>query len=204
MSAREGNPAWGATHTLAAGITAIGLDVVHRGTLRALLPEGETKLRGRAGRNPQGRNLAAVRRVNGLDAQSKHLIELGQMVGYARNETSGKSRNRMSERFKKALNYLEDRGWIARGTKFVMVRDRIALADHATTADPPAGWALDLARSIEAIRVDLENPSDAGVRELEHRRQELLAIQRLMEQGFGTHNWSGRGSVRFLPRSRTI
>lgn len=205
MTQYKDPPKWGVSHTLALAMTALDLDVVHRSTLRALLPKGRvrpghdrTGLTGRAA----GRNV--IRRTQGLDAASRHLIELGLASDPTTYTTRTDSSNTMSDAFQKALARFEREGWISRGTTFVLVRDRRALLDWATSSAPPEDFVLDLAGAIQRINDDLANDVSMTVKAQEQRRQELLAIKRLMEQHFGSRNWSGRGSVRFFPRSHTL
>jgi hypothetical protein len=83
------------------------------------------------------------------------------------------------------------------------VRDRRSLLDWATSAVPGSEIEIDLNQAIDQIKADLDGADGLSAKAVEQRRRELLAIKRLMEQGFGM-NWSGRGSVRLIPRSRVL
>ncbi len=193
-------PKWGASHTLALALVALDLNVVHRATLRALLPAGRVQPGKLHDDRTGGRNV--IRRMNGLDGASRHLIELGARADESMRVQADSS-NAMSEIFKKALKRFEVNEWITRGSVYVLVRDKRSLLDWATSARQPESFTLDLIAATQRIKDDLED-LDLTAKALEQRRKELLAIQRLMEQGYGSRNWSGRGSVRFLPRSRTL
>lgn len=194
-------PWWGVSQTVALALAALDLDVVHRATLRALLPAGRTRKPRRASSKP---GAASLRRVNGLDAGSKYLIERGMATGFAPIEQiRNKSKNQMSEKFQRALKGFEDRGWLVRGEEYVLVRNRRALLDWATAAACPDWLVFPLGDAIDQINEDLKLARAMTPKALEQRRQELLAIKRLMEEGFGD-NWSGRGSVRLVPKSRPL
>lgn len=110
-------------------------------------------------------------------------------------------RNVVSEKFTYALQRFEERGWITRGSEFVLVRSKRSLLDWATSAEPPEEIAFQVSVAIELVESDLSALSAAAV---EQRRRELLALKRLMEEGFADSNWSLRGRVRFVPKSNSL
>jgi hypothetical protein len=174
-------PKWGVSQTIALALAALDLDVVHRSTLRAMLPTGATPLR---------------------------KVRLGRVRGASTGRTPGllgpKRKNNMSDKFQRALSLFEGSGWVVRGEQYVLIRNRRALLNWAAASDPPDWLVLPLSSAIEAINRELTEDPEMNAKAVEQRRRELLALQRLMEEGFGSANWSGRSSVRFFPRSKTL
>lgn len=115
---------------------------------------------------------------------------------------NGPSRNRETRGFQKALKLLEERALITRGAEFVLVEDRAGLAEFVKTSRPlPVDWIDQIEQVAASIEADLEAEDRPAV--AEQRRRELLAIQRLMIDVRG-ERWSGRGSVRFVPRGKVL
>lgn len=156
-------------------LAVLGLPVVYRGTLRSLLPTG------------RARNIGVTGHLNSV-----------------RNDNGTGRVNVVSRKFQTALHDFEREGWITRGTEFVAVRDARALLDFALAdlGDKPS-ILLAIELAAEAVRRDLNEATDRSAAYVEQRRRELIALKRLMEQGFG-ENWSGRGAVRYVPRSKVL
>lgn len=181
---------WGAGHTIAVAISALSLDIVSRQTLRNLLPAGETRP---LTYSNDPRKIGA--RVVGVNS-AKQVTRFMRAPGPKKKRRN--STNRMSDAFYKALARMEESGWIERGQTHILIKDRRAILDFASSAQMPAHIELDIA---EALRDLVATPIDdlsPGLRR--HREAELRELKRLMEGGRG-FNWSGRGSVRFAPRS---
>lgn len=149
------------------------LPIVHRSTVRALLPPGCLKRIGDVGH--------ATRMGRGASPTKKNLVTKG---------------------FQDALREFEEFGWITRGSEFVKIHDHGALLDYAFR--DLSGRTPDVFPSLQgavlAIEAELQQSHSRNAAWVEQRRRELLRLKRLMESGFGSCNWSGRGSVRLLPR----
>ena len=151
------------------------LDVVHRATIRAMLPAGQTG---------SYRTSAQMRRKS--------------LTG------NRGSVNRTSVKFQDALRDFARLNWIDRGQQFLRIRERGALLDFAM-ADldqvPHQFICLDdaIAEVKRVIQQDIEPPPS-----VEQRRQELLALQRLMAAHVGGVHWSGRGSVCFVNKGQAF
>jgi hypothetical protein len=166
----------GVGRKVAYALAALGLDVVQRGTVRALLPSGTIK------------SCGSVK-------QQTHRIQ---------GKTGVTKRNRTSSLFQMKLREYEDWGWITRGHLLIAVHDRGALLDHAMHGMkelPPR--LLDLDRAIAKIRED-QAAAEPDDRLIEQRHKELKAIMRLMQAPVTGVNRSGTKSVRFVNRSRVI
>lgn len=146
-------PQPGLRQTAALAIAVLGLPVVYRGTVRALLPRGEAKQRGPASR------------------ERWHL-----------GERKGASKNRTSIAFGHALQEFEANGWIRRTPEVVVIRDRQALLEFALSAQPAIGREhLNFTGAITAIRNDLRRNRGTADRELiEQRHDEIEALLHLM------------------------
>lgn len=106
--------------------------------------------------------------------------------------------NDVTLRFQKALWRMEAAGWIERGETHVFVIDRRELLNFATSVPMPEGFRVDFSHAYETLVAEPAGRLSPSGR---HQREaELRALKRLMEEGLGA-NWSGRGSVRFVPRS---
>lgn len=183
---RDDGPKWGASQTIALVLCLLDLDVVHRSTLRAFLPRGR------------------VKRPKLLSTQVRGLAGSGRTRFAQYPESGGNKENVMSKKFQWALQRFHESGWITRGEEYVLVRDRRALMDWATASDIPDWVSLPLHQVVERINDDLRQQSCMTNKAVEQRRRELLAVQKLMTEGFGSTNWSGTGAVRFIPRSRPL
>lgn len=162
-------------------LSALEIDVVQRSTVRALLPVGATRRKTESAYN--------ARRARG-------------------GEAGWSGPNSASRAFQKCLKRYEDWGWIRRGSVLIQILDRHALHAHALDGvQGNAGQAywLDIERAVSEINAAqrAEDEMHQMVALVEQRRLELRALQRLMEGRRGD-NWSGRGSVRLLPRGSTI
>lgn len=143
----------GLRRTAAFALAALGTDAVRRSTLRALLPKGETKLRGPAARERW---------------------HLGDRKGLAKNKTS--------VRFGHALQDFESRGWVERTPEVVIVRDRQALLGFALDQQPAVtADLLNIKGAITAARTDLRRARDtADPEQLEQRHDEIRALLYLL------------------------
>ncbi|MGW1399278.1 hypothetical protein ACWCRF_11520 [Streptomyces sp. NPDC002405] len=134
-------------------LASLGLVVVQRGTLRALLPKGETKLRGDVAR------------------ERWHLGD---------KTRSGKNKTSMA--FGRALQEFEDHGWLQRTPDVVIVRDRQALLDYAMAlplAVTPGH--LNVKGALRAVRDDLRRTRDTATWEqIEQRHDEIKALLYLL------------------------
>jgi hypothetical protein len=166
----------GVRRKTAYALASLGLDVVQRDTLRALLPPGSRKVKGQVAQQNK--------RLSGKPGLAKQ--------------------NTITNAFHDALKLYEKFGWISRGHLLVAVHNRGALLDHALQGQrslPPR--LLDLDRAIAKIREDqaVAEPDD---RLIEQRHKELRALMRLMQAPVTGVNRSGTRSVRFVNRSRVI
>lgn len=165
MFARQRPPAIGAKRRTAYALALLGLEVVSRSTLRAMLPVGVER-----------------RRTVVRDAR--------------RDDWRGK--NKVTEKFKEALQIFEVSGWIQRGEKYVLVRDRRALLEFALyeldeQQLPKA--LLDIESAVTAVQASLTDQT-LTPKAIEQARAELAALRRLMVAPVLGRNRSGRGSVR--------
>lgn len=166
----------GVGRKVAYALAVLGLDVVQRSTIRALLPVG-------------------VQKVGASQAQQAQ----------RRKGKSGLvKQNGTTQRFHEKLREYEDWGWITRGHLLIAVHDRGALLDHALHGErnlPPR--LLDIERAIAKIRED-QAAAEPDDRLIEQRHKELRALMRLMKAPVTGVNRSGTKSVRFVNRSRII
>ena len=154
---------------------------VRRATIRAMLPPGQMVRRGLSG----------------------HLNRMDKF-GH------GSNLNKQTEKFQRALYVFNRNGWIDRGTEFVKVKDRDALWECAVENIPierrmPAQF-LSLEQAVDVARTELwqvEQEAVPSVELVEARRQELIVLQTLMTDIKG-NNWSGKGSVRFVPKGKVL
>ncbi|NMI57095.1 MULTISPECIES: hypothetical protein [unclassified Streptomyces] len=139
--------------TVAFALGALGTEAVRRSTLRALLPKGETKLRGPVAR------------------ERWHL-----------GDRNGLGKNKTSVRFGQALQEFETQGWVERTPEVVIVRDRRALLSFALEQQPAVtADLLDIKGAIMAARTDLRRARDtAGREQLEQRHDEIRALLYLL------------------------
>lgn len=165
----------GVPRRTAYALAVIGLDVVHRATIRAMLPKGV-----RAGVGNRGRLTASLK---------------GEK----------RSRNKTSEQYQDALRTFEARGWITRGREFLQVLDRQALFDNAVhnLTHVPQHF-IDIENACRQVRGEIRAATERSPQWLEQRRQELLRLQELMRAPIYGQNRSGRRSVRFVPRGRSL
>jgi hypothetical protein len=150
---QETQAAPGARQLAAYALAILGLDVVQRSTVRALLPTGTTKPRG----------VACLQRW--------HL-----------GERSGTSKNRTSVTFGKALQEFETNGWIKRIPDAVEVCDRGALLDYALDGQPAVHPdMLDARRALAAVRDDLRELRRTGdLAQVGRRHGEIEALLTLL------------------------
>jgi hypothetical protein len=114
----------------------------------------------------------------------------------------GKTKNRATIQFQAALLDLEERRLIERGDMFVRVLDHQGLRDYAARRRSlDERWQEWITQAVRRVRSEIEVEQAPKIAEL--RRAELLALQRLMTDARG-ENWSGRGSVRFVPHGRAM
>lgn len=157
------------------------LDIVHRSTIRALLPIG---------------------RMSEGTQQSRNKM--------ARTGKSGRGRiNIESDKYRQTIRTLDRLGYIDRGREFLRIKDRGALLDHALMDLPRSTTRVEFVRIAEAVEIVKREVREAEQAELlpgliEQRRRELVALQGLMRATPGGDNWSGAGSVRFVPRGRAL
>jgi hypothetical protein len=201
MSYRDEPPKWGVSHSIAYALAALNLDVVHRSTLRAMLPAGRIR-GGVRDTAPAVSRKVSTRRVNRMDSGSRRLIDLGTATDFVPTPPKPKPKrtNVISEKFQDALLRFEREGWLSRGTEYVLVRDRRALFDWATSAVPTDDIEIPLELAIAQIDLDLQDAARMTTAAVEQRRRELIALKRLMEEDFG----AGKGRVRLLPRSKPL
>jgi len=157
-------------------IGMLDMPVLHRRTVRALLPE-----------------TGIIRPKNAGASVSR--IAKGHGTG----------RNRTSEKLGKALWGWENAGFLQRGEEFLRILDSRALLDIGLRCYADAGITpnLEFDAACREVREGLRAPINAAY--AEQRRLELLRIQRLMEEApTQGANWSGRDSVRHLPHGSTI
>jgi hypothetical protein len=106
----------------------------------------------------------------------------------------------MSFQFQDALRDLEERGFIERGEIFVRVLDHQGLREYASRRRSlNERWEAHIAQAIAQVHAEIAAESQTKVAEI--REAELRMLQRLMIDARGA-NWSGRGSVRIVHRSR--
>lgn len=134
-------------------LAALGTEAVRRSTLRALLPKGETKLRGPVARERW---------------------HLGDRQGLGKNKTS--------VRFGQTLHEFETQGWVERTPEVVIVRDRQALLSYAQEQQPAVTPdLLDIKGALTAARNDLRQARiTAGPEQLEQRHDEIRALLYLL------------------------
>lgn len=144
----------GVARTVAYALAILGLDVVHRSTVRALLPAGTTKPRGPA---------------------SQARVHLG--------ERSGASKNRTSIAFGQALHEFETNGWLQRAGDVIHIRDRAALLDYALEAfGAVTADVLDTRRALVVARRELRElrmRGPADLSQLQQRHDEIAALLNL-------------------------
>ena len=156
-------------------LSVIGLPVVHRSTIRALLPPGRVR-------------------------------DIG-VTGHLRAKERGGTgrKNVVSGKFQDALAAFERDGWIIRGREFIAVKCPGDLLDYAMEGVGSGEQILlSIDVALDRIKSDLVDEGQLARSYVDQRHRELLALKRLMEQGFGSANWSGRGSVRLLPRGGVL
>ncbi|MET7890627.1 hypothetical protein [Streptomyces mirabilis] len=143
----------GLRRTAAFALGALGMEAVRRSTLRALLPKGETKLRGPVAR------------------QRWHL-----------GDRNGLGKNKTSMAFGQALHEFEERGWVQRTPEAVIVHDRRALLGYAQEQQPAVTPdLLNIKGAITAIRNDLRRARDTADQEqLAQRHDEIRALLYLL------------------------
>ena len=152
------------------------LDIVHRQTIRAMLPAGATT---------RYATSALRRRMD-------------------KGGGKGGARNRVSEAFQRALKHFDEENWIDRGREFVRIYDRGALLDWALRGlleIPEHFISLDHVPAV--IRVGLAEP-DLPSAKAAQRHRELRAVQELMKASVQGVHWSGRGSVRFVNKGKAL
>ena len=166
----------GVRRMTAFALAAVDLDIVHRGTVRALLPSGRVKLAGPA-------------------AQRESIERYGRLA----------TRNATSSAFKAALKQFEDNGWIVRGSEFVMVKDRESLRQYGCRdAVELPEKLLQLESAIDEVWRQINESDGQSDKWVEQRRKEILALMALMNSPVTGANRSGKGSVRFVPRGRVV
>jgi hypothetical protein len=166
----------GTRRRVAFALAVMGLPIVHRNTIRAMLPPGMI--------------------VNyGLQ---QHLTRQAKATGVY----GGGGKNVTTKRFQTALWEFEREGWITRGEEFVLVNDRRMLLDYALDkiTDPAPAHFVDITAAAARLRTEIEDARCRPSSWTEQRRRELIVIKRLMEEDFG----SGKGRVRLLPRSKPL
>ncbi|MFF4836587.1 hypothetical protein [Streptomyces sp. NPDC001315] len=143
----------GLRRTAAFALGSLGMEAVRRSTLRALLPKGETKLRGPIAR------------------ERWHL-----------SDRNGLGKNKTSVAFGHALQDFERQGWVERIPELVIVRDRRALLGFAQAQQPAVTWdLLNIKGALTAIRNDLRQARDtADPEQLEQRHDEIRALLYLL------------------------
>lgn len=168
---RDGAAQAGPRLTVAWVLVMSGLDVIHRRTLRALLPPGTVK--------KDRSTSASLRRAR---------------------DGKGVSVNQTSKKFQDGLAAFERSGWIRRGQEYVLVADRQGLTDYlAFTFDGRRipQRLIDLQPSIDMLRDDALAPHGPNPEAQAQRYRELQALDRLMRQApVAGANRSGAGSVR--------
>lgn len=176
----QGNSRLGVSIRTAYGLAVIGLPVVHRGTVRAMLPAGQ---------------------LRDYPLQ-QHLTRESKMNPHGR---SGRI-NVVSKNFQKALSDFDRDGWISRGEEFVLIRQPRMLLDFV------GNWAqfdqlsflLDIRSAVAQVRQDMDIAQAKPGKWVEQRRQELIALARLMDAPVTGQNRSGKGAVRLIPKGRVI
>lgn len=158
----------GPARRTAYALALLDLEVVSRGTLRSLLPDG-------------------VRR---------RLPEQTIRQHRERRVDPSRSVNRVTVKFQDALRDFDQQGWIRRGQKYVLVVERQALLDYALDGlrfMPKQLLRVEVA--IDRINEELQTAqlTAAAVEQAERERHALMA---LMRNGTPGAKWSGRGSVR--------
>ncbi|MFE7648682.1 hypothetical protein [Streptomyces phaeoluteigriseus] len=152
----------GVRRTIAFALGVLGMDAVQRSTLRALLPKGETKLRGPV---------------------TRERWHLGAKVSIGKNKTSVK--------FGQTLQDFEARGWVERTPDLVVVYDRRALFACALDGQPAVTPNhLNIKHGLQAARDDLRRTRvNATVQEIERRHDEIEALLYLLHTSAATHNF---------------
>lgn len=151
------------------------LDVVHRKTIRAMLPRG----------------------------RRKHPRETSNWTQFRRGEGRHTS-NAVSEEYQYALKRFAEAGWIDQGQTFLRIRDRGALLDYALDRlEEVPEYFIETDRVIELLEQELKRPKDE-IPAWQQRERELLAIRELMKSAVQGVHWSGRGSVRFIPKGKAL
>lgn len=139
----------GVRRTVAFALAALGMEIVQRSTLRALLAKGERKPRGTC----NGQRRRHDRRISG-------------------------TKNKTSAAFGQALNEFERRGWIYRTPELVIVRDRGALLRLALRGRPAAPRELlNLQGALDAIRAEA-TPSHVPVEQRRRELRAITALMR--------------------------
>jgi len=145
-----------------------------RATLRALLPAGKIYNR------------------NNLEANLRKKAKNGGSA----------TKNRTTIDFQDALRDLEERHLIERGSAFVKVLNHQGLREYAARRHSlNESWKDYIAQAITRVREQVAVERQPKI--LEMREAELRALQRLMVDARGA-NWSGRGSVRFVPHGKAL
>ncbi|MFF9861123.1 hypothetical protein [Streptomyces tendae] len=142
-------------------LAVLGLDVVHRSTIRALLPRGETKLRGPVARERW---------------------HLGDDIGLGKNKTSIK--------FGHVLQEFEGHGWVRRTPELVYVHDPRALRSCSLDAEP-AVRPTDLAvkNALRAVRNDFQRVRTTATRDqIEQHHDEIRALLHLLHTPTGAQS----------------
>jgi hypothetical protein len=143
----------GTKRLTAYALGVLGLVVVQRSTVRALLPKGETKLRG---------------------AVNRERWHLGERTSIGRNRTS--------HTFGRALQEFEGQDWVRRTEDIVIVRDRQALLGYARTQQPAVTPAhLNVKGALRAVRNDFQRIRATATRDqIEQHHAEIRALLHLL------------------------
>ncbi len=167
----------GIARRTAYALSVFPLDIVHRQTIRMMLPPGGIRYK---------RSEANWLKIGLGDLNAK------------------KSLNKASANFGAALKKFSDEGWIDRGREFLRIRERGDLLDYAVRdlAEMPDHF-IELDRAIALLEQETTGSAPAP-QSAEQRRRELLAIQQLMKAQVQGVHWSGRGSIRFVPKGRAL
>lgn len=168
-----GGPIRGISHLLALALAAMDLDVLRRSTIRSLLPRYAA---------PKFNGTNHVRRPAGVISRSINT----------------------------AYRMFEEQGWIERITDgellLVRVLDRESLFGwvvHAVDLTTErAAHLLDVAHTVQQLQRE-RVPVDVHGTIAEFRRQELLALKRLMEAAPGSLTRE-RGRVVLVPKGRPL
>lgn len=164
-------PTRGISDLVAVALIALDLDVVRRHTIRLLLPEGE--------RVPS---------------------------------PSGGTRNQVRDALNRAWRRFEHIGWITRDGDFIRIHDRDGLRSWIEQGvdldDERAATMLEVQSAVAEINARLDEgtavsgwDAETARRHAEVRRQELIALDRLMRAIPGG---TARPGVRITPRGRAL